>query len=566
VLHRQIEVTQLRKYVASLSLLFLVGCISVVVPARLCSQSTASSKAGPIATTEGGQLIGAILSDDSALFQDIPYAEPPVGNLRWRDPQPPAHWAGVRDATKAPPACMQGDWKWNHQAAKDGNEDCLYLNIATPSWPVAKKLPVMFWIHGGANYNGSGRLNGMQTLTRHGVILVSINYRLGVFGFLSHPELRSESSHHSSGNYALLDQIAALRWVHENIAAFGGDPSNVTIFGQSAGAIDVGMLLVSPLSKGLFARAIDESGGPISPQPLALTPVKAEDIGSAFAEFVSEGKTGDAVARLRSMSAEEILDAANRFTAPDAEGVPTRPFPSLSVDGWVLPAQPAALLLHGESHRVPLLIGSNVQEFSFAHTSVISNSVVEPADQVRDRIRQDFGQEASQAIALYGLAHSDTPAADPLLGTAGTQLMTDTYFRCPATITSEWLSAQGGSVWQYQFERPLPGTGATSTRHSGELPYVFGEAQLPGSRRMGAIFGPTDASISELMQTYWTNFAKTGDPNGQGVPAWPQVEPNSPELVRFTSDGPVLAKNQRLPLSRLYEENLKAQLEKTAVR
>jgi para-nitrobenzyl esterase len=203
---------------------------------------------------------------------------------------------------------------------------------------------------------------------------------------------------------------------------------------------------------------------------------------------------------------------------------------------------------------VPLLIGNNVQEFSFAHTSVISNSVVEPANQVRSRIREDFGHEASKAIAFYGLAHSDTPAADPLLGTAGTQLMTDTYFRCPATITSEWLSAQGGSVWQYQFERPLPGTGATSTRHSRELPYVFGEAQLPGNRRMGAIFGPTDASISELMQTYWTNFAKTGDPNGQGVPAWPQVEPNSPELVRFTFDGPVLAKSQRLPLSRLYED------------
>jgi para-nitrobenzyl esterase len=254
VLHLQIEVTKLRNYLGSVYLLFLVGCISLLTPACLYSQPAASSKTGPIATTKDGQLVGATLGDGSALFQDIPYAQPPVGNLRWRDPQPPAHWESVRDATKAPPACMQGDWKWNHQAAKDANEDCLYLNIATPSWPVAKKLPVMFWIHGGANYNGSGRLSGEQTLTRHGVILVSINYRLGVFGFLSHPELRSESSHHSSGNYALLDQIAALRWVHENIAAFGGDPSNVTIFGQSAGAIDVGMLLVSPLSRGLFAR------------------------------------------------------------------------------------------------------------------------------------------------------------------------------------------------------------------------------------------------------------------------------------------------------------------------
>jgi para-nitrobenzyl esterase len=550
----------------SVALLFLLLLVGVLVPARLCSQTAGSSKTGPMVTTETGQLLGATLQDGSALFQDIPYAQPPVGDLRWRDPQPPAHWSGVRDATKAPPACMQGDWGWNHQAAKDGSEDCLYLNIATPSWPVAGKLPVMVWIHGGANYNGSGRLSGVQTLTRHGVILVSLNYRLGVFGFLSHPELRGESSRHSSGNYALLDQIAALRWVQQNIAAFGGDPSNVTIFGQSAGAIDVGMLLVSPLSTGLFNHALEESGGTIAPQPLALTPVKAEEIGRDFAAFAGKGKTGDAIARLRSMSAEEILDAANRFIAPDAEGVPTRPFPSLSVDGWVLPQQPAALLLHGESHHVPLLIGNNVQEFSFAHTSVISNTVVEPADQVRDRIRQDFGQEAPQAIAFYGLAHTDTPAADPLLGTAGTQLMTDTYFRCPDTIASELLSAQGGSVWQYQFERPLPGTGSTSTRHSGELPYVFGEAQLPGSRMMGATFGPTDASISELMQTYWTNFAKTGDPNGQGAPAWPKVEADSPELVRFTSDGPVLAKNPRMPLCRLYEENLKAQLAMTAAR
>lgn len=315
-----------------------------------------TAQPGPIAATQQGKVLGQLARDGSTTFQSIPYARPPVGQLRWRDPELPPPWSGLRDGTKPAPACMQGDWKWNAEAAKNASEDCLYLNIATPSWPPTQKLPVIFWIHGGANYNGSGRLRD-QTLTRHGVVLVSINYRLGVFGFLAHPDLTHESQHASSGNYAILDQIAALDWVRQNIAAFGGDASNITIAGQSAGAIDVGALALSPLGRGLFEKAIDESGGPIMPQPILATLSQAEAVGKDFATSV-----GADIAQLRSMSAQQILAATIRFTAPDAEGVPTRPSPSLSQDGWTLPEQPAALVQEGKV-TVPLLIGSNVQEF-----------------------------------------------------------------------------------------------------------------------------------------------------------------------------------------------------------
>ena len=494
-------------------------------------------------------MLGQLASDGSTTFQNIPYARPPVGDLRWRDPEPPQPWSGLRDGAKAPAACMQADWKWNSADAKNDSEDCLYLNIATPSWPATQKLPVLFWIHGGANYNGSGRLRA-QTLTRQGIVLVSINYRLGVFGFLAHPELTRESKHGSSGNYAILDQIAALRWVRQNIAAFGGDPSNITIAGQSAGAIDVGALAVSPLGKGLFEKAIDESGGAIMPQPILSTLSQAETVGEDFA-----ASAGGDIAHLRSMSAQQILDAANRFTAPDVEGVPTHPGPTLSQDGWVLPEQPAALVKEGKI-SVPLLIGSNVQEFSFTHSSFISSNTKEPADKVRAHIQETYGQQASKAIALYGLANSDAPAPDALLGTAGTQLMTDTYFRCPATITVGWLSSEGKPAWQYQFEQPLPGTGSASTRHSGELPYVFGAPQLSGDKMLGATFGPADVEISKLMQAYWTNFVKTGNPNGQGLPNWPQFKTGSDEMIRFTPNGPVISRNARIPLCHLYQLNI----------
>jgi len=492
----------------------------------------------PEVHTQQGVVRGQLDFGGVAVFQGIPYAAPPVGDLRWKPPQPAAGWEGVRDAVTAPHSCMQVNWGWNARDAQDESEDCLYLNIATPRVHTAHLLPVIFWIHGGANYNGSGRYARGQTLTPHNVVLVSINYRLGVFGFLALPALTAESAHHSSGNYALLDQLAALRWVRDNIAAFGGDPQNVTIAGQSAGAIDVGFLLTTPDSKGLFAKAIDESGGPIAPTPVLGNLHEGETQGETFAGFAGAAPGPNQLAALRAMTAADLLEAGHRYTAPDKEGVPTHQGPEPVVDGWVLPMQPAAAIRDGTSHAVPLLIGSNIQEFSFGMSSVIQeNALPDPPEAVRRVIERNFGEQSPDAMAAYGLARSDAPPVDPQLGSVGTQLMTDTLFRCPARIAGDWLSKRGVVVWEYQFERPLPGTGSASTRHSGELPYVFGWAQIRRSGVMGATFGPADVTLSQHMQGYWINFAKTGDPNGPGLPNWPGYAGNAPALMHFTTEG-----------------------------
>ncbi len=530
--------------------------VTMVVGAVAFLPAAKAASAAPQVRVRQGVLVGAYDAQHEAVFQGIPYAAPPVGKLRWKPPQPPAHWSGVREATTAPHSCMQMDWGWNHWDATHDSESCLYLNVATPALKPKHPLPVIFWIHGGANYNGSGHY-GPQTLTRHGVVLVSINYRLGIFGFLALPALTAESPHHSSGNYGLLDQMAALRWVRANIAQFGGDPGNITIAGQSSGAIDVGMLLTSPLSRGLFQRAIDESGGPIAPDPVLPDRTQAEALGEAFAASTGVRPGPHQLAELRAIPAQKLLELANRFTAPDHEGVPTRRGPDVNVDGWVLTEQPAAAL-RNSSHRVPLLIGNNIQEFSFSRTSVIQpGAPPDPPNKVRAAIRKDFGQEGEAAVAAYGLAHSDSPPVDPRLGSAGTQLMTDVYFRCPARIAGQWLGRRGIPVWEYQFERPLPGTGQPSTRHSGELPYVFGWAQTPGKGIMGGTYGATDAALSQTMQGYWTNFARTGNPNGKGLPEWPRYagtqasghasgQARGLELMHFTAEGKAEAQPMRM--------------------
>lgn len=532
----------------AVSLLFLLALAATTHATYLHAQTT-PSQPSPIALTQQGRVLGHLANDGATLFEAIPYAKPPVGDLRWRDPEPAAPWSDLRDATHPPHSCMQMNWGWNAGLAKNGSEDCLYLNVATPAWPPTAALPVIVWIHGGANYNGSGQM-GDQTLTRRGVVLVTINYRLGVFGFLAHPDLTRESAHSSSGDYALLDQIAALRWVRQNIANFGGDPDNVTIAGQSAGAIDLGALLVSPLARGLFRQAIAESGGPVMPFPILSTPAKEESIGTTFA-----ASTGRDIAHLRVMPADQLLEAANRFAAPDSEGVPTQDAPALSVDHWALPDQPAALVEQG-SIAVPLLIGSNAQEFTFTRSSKTQGNTPEPADEVRARILTSFGAQAEKAIALYGLKPGHIAPPDPLLGTAGTQFMTDTYFRCPATITAGWQSDSGGLVWLYQFEHPAPGD--TSTHHSGELAYVFGAPLLSNSGSQ--TFGPADRQTSTLIQTYWTNFARTGDPNGAGAFTWPRYSTRSGQIMRFTPTGPIVSKNARIPLCTLYGLHIQQEL------
>jgi para-nitrobenzyl esterase len=261
-----------------------------------------------VVNTTSGKVRGIIRNGGGAEFLGIPFAQPPIGDLRWRDPQPVKPWKGVRDSSSFGAPCAQAILGgWNRREAETGKEDCLFLNVITPEWPAKKPLPVMFWIHGGVNAGGtaSSALYKDGTLPQHGILLVTANYRLGIFGFMAHPELTRESSHHAAGNYGLLDQIAALRWVHDNIARLGGDPNNVTVVGQSAGAQDTSLLMTSPLAKGLFHRAIVQSGSAINPPIPSLS--DAERVGEKIAAALNAPAAEGAIKYLRQLAAQDLL-------------------------------------------------------------------------------------------------------------------------------------------------------------------------------------------------------------------------------------------------------------------
>src|SRR5712692_3310709 len=373
--------------------------------ALLAMPASATDSAPTVAVT-GGLVRGSLLAKGGAVFKGIPFAQPPVGNLRWREPVPVKSWTGVRDATALGAPCAQNS---GGRLLENSKEDCLFLNVWTPEWPAASRKPVMFWIHGGGNYAGTASSDSFdgERLARRGVVLVTANYRLGVFGFFAHPDLTRESPHHASGNYGLLDQIAALKWVHDSIAAFGGDPLNVTVFGQSAGAVDANVLMTSPLAKGLFHRVIAESGT-VTRNPDAATlgmtalgavmTVKngavtysdapalgeAEKNGEDLAEVLKAPATGS-VKYLRELPAAEILKPAGapRMSIGPANGV--------VVDGWIFPKAPAQVFATGREHRVPLLIGNNARERS-PQTTV---------EDVTRAIEAMYGPLASRAFALY---------------------------------------------------------------------------------------------------------------------------------------------------------------------
>lgn len=364
--------------------------------ALLTATAALAAEPGPIANTRSGRVEGARLSSGGAAFKGIPYALPPVGTLRWREPQPIKSWSGVRVATQFGPNCAQVPVLVPDALAVT-KEDCLYLNVWTPAWPSRPHRPVMVWIPGGGNYAGGSTLGLFdgQSLARHGVVVVTLNYRLGVFGFFSHPELTRESPHHVSGNQGLLDQIAALRWVHDNIAAFGGDPDKVTVFGESAGSIDISVLITSPLSHGLFRRAIGESGtvlmvadpkymgdvlGVGNPPPLA----QAERHGQQWARHW--GLSANASLRqLRALSAVDILKAE-----PDYGSHPP-PDLFISLDGYVLPRKPAEVFAHGQEQPVGLLLGSNSREWPPG-----SNVPVD----LKETLRETYGPLAERAWSL----------------------------------------------------------------------------------------------------------------------------------------------------------------------
>ncbi len=466
--------------------------------------------ASPVVTVNTGELRGTAVGEQGAAFLGIPYAAAPVGALRWRAPEPASSWHGTREATGYGSACAQAAQGWNASIVATASEDCLYLNVWTPQLGKTAKMPVMVWIHGGAFTGGSGtdRVFAGDRLAAKGVVVVTINYRLGVFGFLAQPALTDEAPYKASGNYGLLDQQAALRWVQTNIGQFGGDPAKVTVFGQSAGGMSVTAALTSPLSKGLLRSAIIQSGSVIWPVRVSSLQ-DAEAIGQRFAGELD-------AAALRNLSAEALLQRWTRF-ASDSPGAFLGPI----VDGHVLLADPSATFARHEEHRVPLMIGNNARE----GLGRVSD------EQLPKAIEEFYGELAPQASKLYLGA-----ASDPVTGTPAAQWVTDTSLRCGAVITAARHAATGLPVFSYQFEQSLPGRERDGAAHSYELPYVFGNLLEQGA--FGGHFTPADRALSDVMVSYWTNFARNGDPNGPGLPRWPQLTQNERSYVRLSSAVP----------------------------
>ncbi|HZZ18094.1 MAG TPA: carboxylesterase family protein [Opitutaceae bacterium] len=495
------------------------------------AQSASASDGGPLATVTGGQIRGTALPADSgSVFRGVPFAQPPVGDLRWREPMPVIPWTGIRDADKPGAPAAQSDAGWNKDFAAAGSEDCLYLDVWAPPPSPKAPHPVMVWIHGGGNVAGAGGFDFLydgKAFAKRGVILVVIEYRLGPFGFFTHPDLAKESPHHSSGNYGIMDQVAALQWVHDNIATFGGDPENVTIFGQSAGATDVLALMATPISQGLFKKVISESSA--LPGPLHWgTVATAEDAGRAAAASV--GAPPGSLALLRSLSAETLLKNLPGHWQP-------------APDNYVFPVNPAVIFSQGKEADVPLIIGSCAIEFP-----------VDGDFDIRAKIVQmTFGKHAPEALELYGMsANGDKFPADPLYGNSSDQLGSD-IFRGPAIVEGAWHAAHGSPTWQYQFERAIPPRPRVG--HSSDIPYVFGNL-LPYEGQGGA-FTDVDRKLSDDVQGYWVNFAKTGNPNGAAVPSWPAFDASGRKFVHFTAEGgEAVDRDERAPFATLYSKTI----------
>jgi para-nitrobenzyl esterase len=442
--------------------------------------ASARAQNRPNAVADGETLEGVSVGETLAVFKGVPFAAPPVGDLRWRPPTRHQPGSGIRRADEFSASCAQNNRLqgfFRNIAATFGaadkisataptsSEDCLYLNVWTPNLSARQPpLPVMVWIHGGSNTNGEGSSPTYDgsALAKKGVVVVTINYRLGVFGFMAHPALTAESPSHSSGNYGLLDQIEALKWVRRNIGAFGGDSDRVTVFGESAGSTDIMHLMASPLAKGLFQRAIAESGAPMG----AMSPLTQAQLGgvAVFNELAADSP--DPLQVLRAASTQFVLAAGERVMSSGQSMGPI-------VDGWVIPDLTARVFDAGKEQPVPLLVGTNALEMS-----VLSS------------------RAAHDARSL--------------------EAVTDLYFTCPTRIAARAVSKTGAPVFLYQFTRVLPGGEKLGAFHSLEIQYVFGNPMPWLSREA------VDDRLSATMMDYWVRFAATGDPNGAGAPQWPR--------------------------------------------
>ena len=484
-------------------------------------------------TVTGGEISGAPAdgNPDIVAFKGVPYAAPPVGDLRWRPPQPVVAWDGVRDATAPGPICMQTGPAWVRapNAGEDDpeSEDCLFLNIWAPR-ESPEPRPVMVWIHGGGFFNGAGSLpiyDGAR-IAEHGVVLASINYRLNAFGFFAHPALSAESPHGASGNYGLMDMVAALEWVRDNIATFGGDPQRITIFGESAGGGAVMALLLVPQSRGLFHRAISESTWVYGWDRELREPIGAGSTAEAQGIRVAESldaSGASALAALRAATAQEVQAAANANAGSllMRTGYVWAP----NVDGWIVPGNPLGMYEAGLQHDVPLITGMNADE----GVSVASRSNVEDREAFESHVRTVYPGVAEELIAHYGV---DSPEA---ARSQMAHLVHDMSFAGPVRVQAETHARVSSPVWLYHFTRVPPtalGAAVGGSYHAGELAYVFGTMAVgpgPSGARLHpmAIHGDwteTDRQLSQTMIAYWTQFAASGNPNRDDLPAWPAFE------------------------------------------
>jgi para-nitrobenzyl esterase len=468
--------------------------------------------------TPAGKLHGKTLNAGKVhAFQGIPYAAPPTGDLRWKAPEPAAPWKGVLDATKYGHHCAQGHVFEDMIFQDEGpSEDCLTLNVYAPAEIKAKtKLPVMFWIHGGG-YSGGGssepRHNG-DFLPTKGVILVTINYRLGVFGFLALPELAAEQGG-SSGNYGLMDMVAALTWVKKNIASFGGDPNNVTIFGESAGSFAVSTLMATPSAQGLFHKAIGESGGALASGGLAMESLAVR--GPKEDEwFKSTG--AKSLAELRAQPTEKILASASTKGMIGFAPV---------IDGKFIPEPVVNIYTAGKQAKVPLLAGFNHDEGSFLSTGMT-------AEKWKAMGAQRFADKVAEFFKLYP-GNTDTEAVSSASDFGGDQFI--------AYGTWKWIEIDrrtgNKDIYRYKLDLAAPPSKfhpGSYAFHSDDIEYVFGTLDT----RPGAVWRPEDRKLSDQMMDYWTNFAKKGDPNGPGLPEWPKYGEGDPVLHL---DNPITAR------------------------
>jgi para-nitrobenzyl esterase len=458
-----------------------------------------------------GFLSGSISTDGrTRIYKGIPYASPPLGILRWKEPQPAQHWKGVRLALEYGNSAMQltaARNPWTPEFINDQPvaEDCLYLNIWAPKHHKGKKYAVLVYIHGGGYVEGSGSTSiaDGENLAKKGIIVVSINYRLGIFGFFTHPELTAESQHHASGNYGLMDQLAALKWIRENISAFGGDSKRVTVCGQSAGAGCVHNLIASPLCKGLISAGIAQSGSDLIPRTPMLNLSQAEKTCQDF--FASAGIYS--LQQLRALPATELLSYTKKLP-----GI-LRPV----ADGWFLPESVSEIYRQGKQNRVPVLTGINADEGS-AKSSYGKLSA------------QDFQQQSLLSYKAFYFAFNRLYPSETITQAAKAQIESARDFG----LTSTWLWAISYSktaqipVYTYYFNHPIPWPEFPQygAFHSSEIPYVFHNLD-----RLNRPWTTEDKRLSEMMSAYWVNFVNTGNPNGAKLPRWPKINPGKNQTL-----------------------------------